>query len=353
MSTSNPIATEADRLAQQLISEKDGTEPLTALAAEATREDLADINIPDTLDDGVDSDEEFKPRLLSEMLTAAAGTVGMVRLKIKPEINFVLNLFNDEVQDELVEVANFSHGDEKFNVIQPLAKKNDKSGRIGVLREPLREFIKVLSQMLDHNETIVVSGESGTTVIDALVTEFVSVAENTLYSSFPEFEGRRAIPVENGDGTGYLMDATNYVRVTTLIEGANNLDDAGLVNLVEVTVKFIVHLRVPLLIRESSDKFEKTMKTHFRYLENSGVNLGLPTTIYASFNSVDLAGAQVANALNWIREADPAMEVLSYRNAEQGGEFFGIDGFNADDYADALFNGGDFIVAFNLENAGE
>jgi hypothetical protein len=350
---SNIIPTEAERLAQQLVSEKDDTEPLTALAADATREDLGEIDIPGTVDDGIDSEDEFKPLLLSEMLAGAAGDIGMVRLKIKPELNFVLNLFADDIHDELVNVANFTNGDEVFNIIQPLAKKNEKSGRIGVLREPMREFIHVLGEMLNHTETIVVSPESGSLVIDALVTEFVSVAENTLFTSFPQIAGKRAIPVDNTDGSGYLLEANNYVRVTSLIEGANSPTEDGLVNLAEVTVKFIVHLRVPLMLRESSDKFEKTMKTHFKYLENSGIKLGIPTTIYASFNSVDLAGPQVAHALNWIREADPAMEVLSYRNAEQGGDFFGIDGFNSDDYADALFNGGDFIVAFNLENAGE
>lgn len=353
------IASEADRLAQQIVSEKDSTEPLTALAADATRTDLGEVAIPDT-DDGIDTEDEFKPRLLSEMLTTAAGAVGMVRLSIKPNLAFVLNLFNDDIHEELVSIGNFEHEGDSFNIIQPLGKKNEKSGRVGVLREPMREFVKVLNTMLDYTDTIVTSPEAGTTIVDALVTEFTSLAENTLFANFPLIDGRRAIPVLNAgdeENPGYLLNASHFLRVQSLIEAQQDLgdEDAGqqMINDITVTVKFVVHLRVPLLLRESSDKFEKTLKGHFKYLENAGTKAGIPTTIYAGFNSADLAAPAVVNALNWIRETDPGMEVLSYRNADQGGEFLGVPGFQSDDYADTLFNGGDFIVAFNLENEGE
>lgn len=348
------IANEAERLAQQTVSEVDGTEPLTALAAEATRQDLGEITFPATRDDGVDHEDEFKPRLLSEMLSGAAGEVGMVRLSIRPQLNFVLNLFADDIQDELVAVANFEHEGDHFNLIQPLAKKNEKSGRIGVLREPLREFVGVLNTMLDHTDTIVTSPEAGTRIVDALVTEFTSVAENTLYANFPFIQDRRAIPVIGSEEEGsYLLNAQHFLRVSTLIEATQAPIEDGLVTEVTVTVKFVVHLRVPLLLRESSDKFEKTLKGHFKYLENAGLKAGIPTSIYAGFNSTDLGQPAVVSALNWIRETDPTMEVLSYRNADQGGEFFGVDGFDTADLADTLFNGGDFIVAFNLENESE
>jgi len=348
------IASEADRLAQQIVSEQDSTEPLTAVATAATRADLGEINIPD-VDDGVDSEDEFQPRLLSQMLSQAAGEVGMVRLSIKPNLAFVLNLFNDQIHEELVTVGNFENEGDSFNIIQPLAKKNERSGRVGVLREPMREFVKVLNTMLDYTDTIVTSPESGTTIVDALVTEFTTLAENTLFANFPLIDGRRAIPVLSGDeeAPGYLLDVNHFLRVHTLIEAQQDVAETGLVTDVTVTVKFVVHLRVPLLLRESSDKFEKTLKGHFKYLENAGTKAGIPTTIYAGFNSTDLAAPAVVNALNWIRETDPGMEVLSYRNADQGGDFLGVPGFESEDYADTLFNGGDFIVAFNLENEGE
>jgi hypothetical protein len=289
------------------------------------------------------------------MLTSAAGQVGMVRLSIKPNLAFVVNLFNDMIQDELVTVGNFENEGDSFNIIQPLAKKNERSGRVGVLREPMREFVKVLNTMLDYTDTIVTSPESGTTIVDALVTEFTTLAENTLFANFPLIDGRRAIPVPSGDeeAPGYLLDVSHFLRVQTLIEAQQDVVETGLITDVTVTVKFVVHLRVPLLLRESSDKFEKTLKGHFKYLENAGIKAGIPTTIYAGFNSADLAAPAVVNALNWIRETDPSMEVLSYRNADQGGEFLGVPGFQSEDYADTLFNGGDFIVAFNLENEGE
>lgn len=352
---SNTIASEADRLAQQTISEQDSTEPLVALAATATRQDLGEVNLPD---DGIDTEDEYRPRLLSEMLTQAAGDVGMVRLTIKPTLAFVLNLFNDEIQEELTTIANFEHEGEAFNLIQPLGKKNERTGRVGVLREPLREFVKVLNTMLDHTDTVVTSAEAGTKIIDALVTEFTTLAENTLFANFPLIQGRRGIPVLNpeageDDSPGYLLAADNFLRVQSLLEAQQDPSEDGLVTEVTVSVKFIVHLRVPLLLREASDKFEKTLKGHFKYLENAGTKAGIPTTIYAGFNSVDLVTPSVVNALNWIRETDPGLEVLSYRNASQGGEFLGVPGFQSEDYADTLFNGGDFIVAFNLENEGE
>lgn len=350
------ILSEADRLAQQTLSEKDGTEPLTLVAAAATRTDLSEIEVPD-VDDGIDSEDEFKPRLLSEMLAQAAGNVGMVRLSIKPNLAFVLNLFNDEIHEELISVGNFEHEGESFNLIQPLGKKNERSGRVGVLREPMREFVKVLNTMLDYTDTIVTSPEAGTTIVDALVTEFTTLAENTLFANFPLIQGRRGIPVlstgDDEENPGYLLGAEHFLRVQSLIEAHQEPSEDGLVTDVTVTVKFVVHLRVPLLLRESSDKFEKTLKGHFKYLDGAGTKAGIPTTIYAGFNSTDLASPAVVNALNWIRETDPGMEVLSYRNADQGGEFLGVPGFQSDDYADTLFNGGDFIVAFNLENEGE
>jgi hypothetical protein len=349
---SDIINSDVDRATQQAISENANTnEPLTAIATAASR-GVGEIDLPDT---GIDDEEEYVPRTLTDILHEAAGAGGMVRLSIKPELNFVLNIFADSVQAELETISNFEHEGQKLNIIQPLSKLNEKSKRVGALREPLKDFINVLSDVMSSNETIIVSPDAGVLVVDALVSEFTDLAANTLYSNFPVFEGIRAIPVPGEEGEEQLlMPATDFVRVTSLTEASQaEYSSETAISHVTVSVKFIVHLRVPLLLREESAKFEKTLKQHFKFLSGSGVKAGLPTTVYAGFSSTDVMTPSVVACLDWIREIDPSAQVLSFRNINEGGEFFGIPGFGEETYADALFNGGDFIVSFNLENEGE
>lgn len=347
---------DADRLAQQTLSERDTTEPLTAIAVTQPVGDVGEVNIPASavVGDDTDTEEEYVPRQLSTLLTEVAGDLGMVRLSIRPELNFVVNIFQDDVQQELVALTNFENGDDGFNLIQPLSKRNEKTGRIGVLREPLRAFVDAAKAIVDVTETIVINADSGTRIVNSLVGEFVSLAENTLYASFPIIDGQRALFVQakEEDELDYLLPASEYVRLRTLIEAAPGETNGGVTD-ITVTVKFVIHMRIPLLLKENSDKFEKTLKTHFKFLAQSGIKANLPTSIYAGFASVDLADPAVAAALDWIRETDSSLEILSYRNAAEGGEFFGVPGFSTEEYADSLFNGGDFIVAFNLENESE
>lgn len=347
---------DADRLAQQALSERDDTEPLTAVAVARPVDDLAEVQIPAgaVAGDDADSEEEYVPRNLSTLLTEVAGDLGMVRLSIKPELNFVVNIFQDEIQDDLIQLTNFENGDEGFNLVQPLSKRNEKTGRIGVLREPLRAFVEAAKTIVDTPETIVINADSGTRIVNSLVQEFVALAENTLYHSFPIIQGQRALFVEAKDegALDYMIPASEYVRLRPLIEATTGETVSGVTS-ITVTVKFVIHMRIPLLLKENSDKFEKTLKTHFKFLVQSGIKANLPTAIYAGFAAQELGDPAVAAALDWIRETDPALEILSYRNAAEGGEFFGAPGFSTEDYIDSLFNGGDFIVAFNLENESE
>lgn len=349
--------TDAERLAQQAISERDSTEPLTALAVATPIDNVGEVEIPDSAivaGDDADLEEEYAPRPLSNLLVEVAGELGMVRLAIRPELNFVVNIFQDEVQQELIALTNFENGDEGFNLIQPLSKRNDKTGRIGVLREPLRAFVDAAKAIVDVTETIVINPDSGVRIVDSLVGEFVTLAENTLYASFPIIDGQRAlfVPAKEEDELDYILPASEYVRIRPLIEATQGETSSGVTD-ITVTVKFVIHMRIPLLLKENSDKFEKTLKTHFKFLAQSGIKANLPTAIYAGFASQDLADPAIAAALDWIRETDSSLEILSYRNASEGGEFFGVPGFSTADYADSLFNGGDFIVAFNLENESE
>jgi len=354
----NDIISDGERQQQQLASSaKPVDEGNTAgLPVDRAAQTVGETNLAANVDDGVDLEEEFAPRSFEQLLRESAGIEGLVRLTVKPELNFVVNLFNDEVHKKLIELNSYELDDQKFNVIQPLSSLNERSHRIGVLRKPLAEFVKVLGQLLNGEERIVVSADGGGTILNTLVAEYIKVAENTLFANFPVYEGTPVLELapEEGEEEGELLDARNYVRVRALVQPQLDDDDAdAAVRNVTVTVKFIVHLRIPLLIREESNKFEQVIKKHMKYLENAGIKAGMPTTIYAGFNSQDLIDEPVAACFNWIRETDPEASVLSFRNVAEGGDFFGIQGFDADEYADNLFNGGDFLVAFNLEKDGE
>lgn len=354
----NLSPSDAERTNQQLISEKDTTEPLSAIPAAASR-DVGEVRIPASVeakDNGIDDEEQFVPRDLNTLLLEATGADGMLRLSIKPELNFVVNIFNDEVQTELVDLANFEHDGQKLNLLQPLSKMNEKSKRIGVLRDPLRNFVATLNNVAQVPESIVIGPDSATRVVDALVSEFSQAAESTLYANFPvNAEGLRIIEIPGGEGElDQYIPATEFVRIRPMVEAHREIPAEGsMFTDVTVTVRFVIHLRVPLLLREASDKFERTLKSHFKFLETCGIKAGLPTTVYAGFQSVDLVDPTVSAALDWLRETDPALSILSFRNVSEGGEFFGIPGFTTADYAESLFNGGDFIVAFQLENEGE
>lgn len=348
---------DADRQAQALQSEAPATAAELNLpagtVAEPTRQDPGAVHFDDVVDQGIDEEDEFSPRTFQTILNEAAGVEGMLRLAIRPELNFVVNLFNDEVHEMLVDTANFSHADQKLNLIQPLSKLNDRSQRIGVLREPLRNFVNTLQGVMGNDERIVVTTGTATLIVNNLVEEFVRTASHTLFSNFPHVDG---VPVLYLGGEGEeptLVRAEEYVRVTSLTSIERLQGDADTLPSVVVTVKFIVHLRIPLLIREQSDKFERTLKTHFKYLETCGVKAGMPCAVYVAFNTPDLVHQPVLDSFNWIRTNDPEVEVLSFRNTVDGGQFIGAPGFAEEDYADALFNGGDFLVAFSLEKEGE
>ena len=353
--TEETMIGENARQEQTIISESNNeTDAVRAVeVAPTTAPEQGEVEIPDLpvdqIDEETDEDveDEFRPRSFREILEQTVGETNVVRLVIRPELNFVVNLFADEFHSNLCELASYEYNDQKLNVIQPLSKKNDRSGRIGVLREPLRNFVDTIQGAMQNEERVVVTPETGSLVLDNLVNEFMAAAEATLYENFPRVEGVPAIEV--GDD---LIDAHEYVRLRSLAT-ADTVINEGETPVVVATVKFIVHLRLPLLIRQDSSNFEKTLKLHFKYLENCGIKAGMPTSIYAGFYSQDLVNANVLNCFNWIRENGADVEILSYRNLESGGDFFGIQGFDEDAYEDALFNGGDFLVAFNIEKEGE
>lgn len=348
----NELIGDAERQTQQLASEAQASAEDRGLPAGTPVQPTRNIEEVDVGDADVDVEDEFQPRTFAQILHETAGVEGLVRLIVKPEMNFVVNLFHDEVQDLLVDTANFEHGDQKLNLIQSLSKLNEKSGRVGVLREPLREFVGVLSKLMANEERLVVTADTGALVVENLIEEHLKAAQATLYANFPLIDGTPGLELGGEDGSVFLP-ATEYVRVRPLLSVQQDGEPTAQTKTVTVTVKFIVHLRIPLLLREASDKFEKTLKTHFKYLEQAGIKAGMPSAVYVGFYSQDLMQQSVLDAFNWIRDNDPEAEILSYRNAVEGGEFVGAPGFDSEDYADALFNGGDFLVAFSLEKEGE
>lgn len=358
MSNQENLIGDAERQSQQLASEaapsaEERGAP-AGVAVEPTRNvdevEMADVD--EGTDGGVDVEDEYQPRAFSQILQETAGVEGIVRLVIQPELNFVVNLFADEVQDLLIDTANFEFNDQKLNLIQSLSKLNERSGRIGVLREPLREFVGVLSKLMANEERLVVTADAGALVVENLIEEHLKAAQSTLYANFPTADGSSYIELNGEDGP-VMLPADDYIRVRPLLSVSQDGEPTASTKTVTVTVKFIVHLRIPLLLREASDKFEKTLKTHFKYLEQAGIKAGMPSAVYVGFYSQDLMKQSVLDAFNWIRSNDPEAEILSYRNAVEGGEFVGAPGFEREDYADALFNGGDFLVAFSLEKEGE
>lgn len=355
MSTqSSEIIGDAERQSQQLASDAAPSAEergVPAGVAVAPTRNVDEIDVGSDAD--VDVEDEFVPRSFAQILQETAGVEGLVRIVIKPELNFVVNLFHDEVQELLVEQANFEYGDQKLNLIQSLSKLNEKSHRVGVLREPLREFVGVLSKMMANEERLVVTADAGALVVENLIEEHLKAAQATLYANFPVIDGIPAIDLGTADEGTVVLPATEYVRVRPLLSVQQDGEPTAATKTVTVTVKFIVHLRIPLLLREASDKFEKTLKTHFKYLEQAGIKAGMPSAVYVGFYSQDLMQQSVLDAFNWIRDNDPEAEILSHRNAVEGGEFVGAPGFEGEDYADALFNGGDFLVAFSLEKEGE
>lgn len=365
-----------DRQQQTMISEQDTTEHATAMPVDTTPQEVGVVDIPDVQDEQEPEQNEgpvivddYTPTNFSSMLRNLTEDSAVVRLVIRPRLHFIVNLFSDSLQQDLAETTTqYFDGTHKYNLAQPLSKYNEKSGRIGYLREPLRNFCKYLSEISGACERVVITGEHATLPIDMLVSEYLRAAEDALYGNMPEFDGVRVLPWTVSNETSEnpeeetvnvfntAVPASDYIRATSMINVSQSqvdVQDHG-VTALEVDLHYIVHLRIPCLIRQNQDRFDRNLKIHFKYLENSGISSGLPTTISAAFRAKDIGyDPAVQNAFNWILDSDPSATVVSFRDAIEGDDALGIHGFSAEDYEESLFNGGDFLVAFNLNENGE
>ena len=369
-----------DRQQQTMISDQDTTEHATAMPVEATHQEVGVVNIPEEVQEETEQAPEqveapvivddYTPTSFSSILRNLTEDSAVIRLVIRPRLHFIVNLFSDSLQQDLSETTpQYFDGTHKFNLAQPLSKYNEKSGRVGYLREPLRNFCKYLSEISGSCERVVITGEHATLPIDMLVSEYLRAAEDALYGNMPEFDGVRVLPWTVNNETSEdteedetvnvfntAVPASDYIRATSMInvsQSSVDVQDHG-VTALEVDLHYIVHLRVPCLIRQNQDRFDRNLKIHFKYLENSGISSGLPTTISAAFRAKDIGyDPAVLNAFNWILDSDPSASVVSFRDAIEGDDALGIHGFAAEEYEESLFNGGDFLVAFNLNENGE
>jgi len=344
----NDIIGDAERQQQQMLSETENdTEKLRAVPIEPQN------NSVHSIDEESDEDSEELPvtRSFSDILHDSVGASNVVRLVISPELNFVVNLFNDDIQNVMLKKTSVTYNDDKLNLVQPLSKRNDKSGRIGILREPMAEFATAIQDIVAQPERIVVTPDTGALLVDGIVGEFVQAANRTLFVNFPLIDGVHAIEIEedvDGELMTYAIAATDYIRLRSFVDVSRSTLANGEVEVL-ATVKFVVHIRVPSLLKQDSVTFDRNFKQHVNYLERIGAKANIPSTVYAAFYTQDLVEGPVAEAFDWIRNNTAEVSVLSFRNAETGGEFFGIGEFDTEDYLDNLFNGGDFTVAFNLE----
>lgn len=343
----NDIIGDAERQQQQMLSETEiDTDKLRAVPVEPQNN-----SVHSTEESDEDSEELPATRSFSDILHDSVGASNVVRLVISPELNFVVNLFNDDIQNVMLKKVSLSYNDDKFNLIQPLSKRNDKSGRIGVLREPMAEFASAIQSIVSQPERIVVTPDTGSLIVDRVVSEFIQAANRTLFTNFPLVDGIPVIEFEEAvdeEVETYTIPASEYIRLRSFVEVSRSELANGEIEVL-ATVKFVVHIRVPSLLKADNVTFDRNFKQHVSYLERIGAKANIPSVVYAAFYSQDLVDGPVAEAFDWIRNNTAEVSVLSFRNAETGGDFFGIGEFDTEDYLDNLFNGGDFIVAFNLE----
>jgi hypothetical protein len=358
----NQIVGSLDQQRQTILSEAADTSHINQpTIVEPINVEPGTVNIPEENEQAQDTSqttlvlEEYEPTNFASMLRNLTKDAAIVRLTLKPRLHFIVNLFSDSMQQDIEATPNFKLGNQAYNILQPLAKYNERSGRIGFLREPLRKFTQHISDITNSEERVVVSGEKSVLPVDMLVSEVLTAADAAIYGDWPFVDGAVSLPwtVNNSSDISTAVPASEYIRVSTLIDTETNVvdvQDHGMVSL-DVHIHFIVHMRIPCLIRSNQDKFDRNLITHFKFLENSGIQSGLPTTISAAFRAKDIAyDSSVHNAFNLILEKDENATVVSFRDAAEGEEILGIGTFSPEDYEDSLFNGGDFLVSFNLSS---
>lgn len=359
------LTTLSDQQAQQRLSAEDTTEPVQALPVDAYVPETGTVNFEDEPEtgrevEGLTESLPYVPKNMRFILSTLGGTENpLVRLVIRPKLHFVVNLFADTLHDDLSEKVQYVNGDEKFNLVQPLSKHNVKSGRTGYLRDRLRAFCSNLEAIANSYETVVLTGDSATLPVEAIMAEYTHNAENTLFAGLPRVNDIPVLPWTlsvNEDGSvneEYAVPFSEMLRLSFMLGVTTStleVDDTNITS-IDVDLNAIVHLRIPCLIREDQARFDKNLSTHFKYLENCGIASNLPTTISAAFSVKDIAYSQpVNNAFNWIVDTDSSASVLSFRDVAEGEDIFGIQNFTSEEYEQNLFNGGDFIVTFTLNN---
>lgn len=345
-----------ERQKQQLESNAESPEVAQTSHADVTEatshvQEAGVIEVPDEPQvDDVEAEVEVAPvRSFEDVLRESIPAGTLVRFNLTSALNFVLEVRNDGVQSVLEDSPHYVLNDQTFNVIQPLSKLNPKSHRVGVLREPLNEFIECVGAGLGSPINIVVDSRNCTDCIEPLAREFIRGAEAILYKNFEVNE--EGEPVINFGGDVEPLPAHALVRTSTFMElAAIDSDDDSEVTTVDAVIHFFVTLRVPVLLRGPADKAEKNLINHVRYLERVANSADMVSTVYASFGSPDLVNENVFSLFSTIRELDGNCSILARSNIEEASEFLGIYGFDGYTIGANLFNGDDFLVAFNVEN---
>lgn len=276
------------------------------------------------------------------------GDTFMVSLNVSGELNFCLDLFNDEVNALLDANSSIVIGDQKYNVIQPLGKYNKKTDRIGLLTETVRTVAERVKQFDDLSGNVIMPVGHADDFVTRLLTAKRNALTEEMYSRFGSVENGGEPVLDFDSGFRVSLEELFALFMTVRV----GLNTQAEVPEVTVNVNAYVHLRVPMVLRSEADKVERTLIRHVQYLHGLIERNGLKGEVYAIMRNGEMFEAPIWSLLDVIRSLYPNViynryYVIPSEYSDGDTEVAHIGDFPGT----ALFHNGDFAI--RLERDGE
>lgn len=266
----------------------------------------------------------------------------MLSVRTVSKINFCMDLFADDINDLLDSNSSITIGEDLYNVIQPLGKRNAKTGRIGLLTDVVRDTVNRVSAFDNISTSVVMPADRADEYVDRLLNAKIGEVYAEMYRRFEVDENGR--PVLNFPETSFPLSEVFYATHTLRLDVNTNSSTTEVV----ATFGIYIHLRVPMVLRSSPEKVERNLIRHTQHLQRILERGGIEGNVYAVFRNREMFEPSVWDLLQVVHDLMPGATVFNrldtqaYAPIEESNTVAFIGDFDEG----ALFNTGDF--AFDL-----
>lgn len=281
----------------------------------------------------------------------------MVRTTIRAKVNFVMGIYDDDVSQLLEANPAIEINNTTFNMLQPLGKYVERSGRVGFMTDRLQAALSELAELHGATDTYIMTPGLVDTTLSGVVNSQIARIETALFSDMElsdmghGVEPVFPVQVETEEGKQEALVPARCIlgHYTGVFYTVNESEHASITDLT-VTVETNIHFRVPLFARLHNERIERTLRNYVDTLHHRAEQHGIDCKVYLSARNREMFVPYVWSLLQLVTEVFPhakPMNINEWAN-EVSYNADAVVSSTATEETQSLINFGDINPLFDI-----